>query len=89
LVFLSRDPRAFGGNEQTGTAGLYIIEAHDPTRLRLLGFHAVPAGHTTACINQCRFLWSGGPFHSGVGHQPKSWNGQPVWVTGVADPQAP
>lgn len=89
LVFLSRDPRAFGGNEQTGAAGLYIIDAHDPARPRLLTFHAVPAGHTTECISQCQFLWSGGPFHSGVGQQPASWNGQPVWVTGIADPHAP
>lgn len=89
LVFLARDPRAFGGNEQTGTSGLYIIDAHDPARLRVITFHAVPSGHTTQCIEGCRFLWSGGPVHSGVGHQPKSWNGQPVWVTGVREPRTP
>lgn len=49
----------------------------------------MPSGHTTECVNKCQFLWSGGPFHSGVGHQPRSWNGQPVWVTGVANPFAP
>lgn len=89
LVFMTRDPRAFGGNEQTGTSGIYTIDAHDPTHLKLINFHAEPAGHTSACINDCRYLWSGGPFHSGVGHQPASWHGQPVWVTNVTDPYAP
>src|SRR5437660_5188159 len=49
LVFLSRDPRAFGGNEQTGTSGLYVIDARDPRHLRLIDFHPVPAGHATEC----------------------------------------
>jgi len=89
LVFLTRDPRSFGGNEQTGISGIYVINADDPSRPRLLTFEAEPAGHTSSCINGCRYLWTGGPFHSGTGHQPKTWVGQPVWVTGVQVPQAP
>lgn len=89
LVFLSRDPRSFGGNEQTGTSGLYVIDAQNPHRLRLITFHPVPAGHTTDCVDGCRYLWSGGPVHTGVGNQPPDWAGQPVWVTDLANPRRP
>jgi hypothetical protein len=89
LVFLTRDPRAFGGNEQTGTSGIYVIDARDPRHLRLLSFDAEPGGHTSGCVEGCRYLWSGGPFHTGTGNQPPDWHGQPVWVTRVADPGRP
>jgi hypothetical protein len=82
LVFLSRDPRSFGGTKQTGTPGLYVIDAGDPHRLRLVTFHPTPAGHTSGCVDGCRYLWTGGPFRK----IPPSYNGQPVWVTKVNDP---
>jgi hypothetical protein len=85
LVFMSRDPRAFGGNLQTGASGLYVIDARDPHHLRLVAFHATPAGHTTACIDGCRYLWTGGPFR----RVPPSYNGQPAWVTKMTDPAHP
>jgi hypothetical protein len=76
LVLLARDRAAFGGTAATGQTGIYVVDARDPRRLRLLGFHAVPAGHTTQCLQGCRFLWSAG---SGAG----------VWVTDLADPANP
>lgn len=85
LVFMSRDPRSFGGGLQTGTPGLYVIDARDPHRLRLVTFHPTPAGHTTGCVEQCRYLWTGGPFRK----IPASYNGQPVWVTKMTDPASP
>lgn len=93
LVFMTRDPRSFEGNEQTGTSGIYAIDASDPRDMSVTSFHAEPAGHTSACIGSsnkasCQYLWTGGPFHSGTGHQPKTWNGQPVWVTDVRVPDA-
>jgi len=30
LVFLSRDPRGFGGTLTTGQSGVYVIDVHDP-----------------------------------------------------------
>ncbi|MEU5260111.1 hypothetical protein [Amycolatopsis sp. NPDC021455] len=89
LVFLTRDPRAFGGNKQTGTSGIDLVDAHDPAHLRLIGFHEEPGGHTSQCINGCRYLWSGGPSHTGTGNQPPDWQGQPAWVTDVSRPSHP
>lgn len=89
LVFLSRDPRSFGGNEQTGTAGIYVIDAHNPRHLTVITFQPEPAGHTLQCVDACRFLWSGGPFHSGTGTQPTAWHGIPVIVTDMTHPAHP
>lgn len=85
LVFVSRDPRSFGGKLQTGTPGLYVIDAGDPHRLRLVAFHPTPAGHTSGCIDRCRYLWTGGPYR----RIPPSYNGQPVWVTQMSEPAHP
>jgi len=73
LLVLARDRAALGG---TGRTGIYVVDARDPRHLRLLGFHAVPAGHTTQCLQGCRFLWTVG---SNTG----------VWVTDLSDPSAP
>jgi hypothetical protein len=87
LIFLSRDPRAYGGSTSTGTAGVYIIDAADPADLQLITFHELGAGHTASCINDCQYLWSGGP---GRGNdQPSDWRGRPIFVTDVTDPANP
>jgi hypothetical protein len=87
LIFLSRDPRAFGGNTHTGESGIYIIDASKPENLRQLVFQAVPAGHTTTCVNDCRYLWTGGP--AKADSMPADWGGRPVWVTDVRNPRKP
>ena len=72
LALLSRDPRAYAGstsrepgepdpNGATNIAGVYVIDAKDPRRLRLLSFQQLPTGHTTTCVNGCKSLWTGGP----------------------------
>ena len=72
LLILSRDPRAYAGTTNlspgdpnpagaTNIAGVYIVDARDPEALRLLAFQELPTGHTTTCINDCKWLWSGGP----------------------------
>lgn len=76
LVLLARDGPAFGGTRATARTGIYVVDARDPRHLRLLGFHPVPAGHTTQCLQGCRFLWSAGA-------------GSGVWVTDLSDPSAP
>jgi hypothetical protein len=85
LVFLARDPRAYGGTLQTGTPGLYVVDARDPHHLRLVTFHPTPAGHTTECIDACKYLWTGGPFR----RIPPDFNGQPAWVTDMRHPARP
>jgi hypothetical protein len=82
LVFLTRDPRAFGGALQTGKPGIYVVNALDPRHLRLVTFQPAPAGHTSGCVDGCRYLWTGGPFRK----IPPSYNGQPVWVTDMRRP---
>src|SRR5262249_19736089 len=85
LVFLTRDPRAFGGALQTGHPGIYVIDARDPRHLRLVTFHPAPAGHTSGCIDGCRYLWTGGPFRK----TPPSYDGPPAWVTDMRRPRPP
>ena len=72
FVLLSRDPRAYAGsttrepgeadpNGATKIAGVYVVDAKEPERLQLLSFKQLPTGHTTTCINDCQWLWTGGP----------------------------
>jgi hypothetical protein len=88
LVFLSRDPRAYGGNTNSGESGVYIIDARHPERLEVLSYVRVPAGHTTTCINDCKWLWTNGPAAS-TEQQALGWGGRPVFVTDIRDPHHP
>jgi len=87
LVFLSRDPRAFGGTTQTGESGIYVVDASRPESLTPLSFVPVPSGHTTSCVDDCRYLWTGGP--AKAASMPAEWGGRPIWVTDVRDPRHP
>ncbi|MFA9432304.1 LVIVD repeat-containing protein [Egicoccus sp. AB-alg2] len=87
LAFLSRDPRAFNQPQNQGIAGVYIIDIRDPAAPALITFHEVPAGHTTTCINDCQYLWSGGP--APRVDQPADWIGRPIFVTDVRNPKKP
>jgi hypothetical protein len=87
LVFLARDPRAFGGNVLTGESGIYTVDASNPEAITVISYVQVPAGHTTSCINSCRFLWTGGPAKAAT--MPADWGGRPIWVTDVRDPRHP
>lgn len=85
VAYLSRDPRAFQNPQDTGVAGFYVIDLADLTEpvLHPAGFHPVPAGHTATCVNDCDFLWSGGP--APAADQPDEWIGRPIFVTDVRD----
>ena len=70
LVLISRDPRSYAGttaddpgdpNGATNIAGVYVVDAKDPADLKLVSFEQLPTGHTTTCINDCQWLWTGGP----------------------------
>src|SRR5207248_1758033 len=87
LVFVSRDPRAFGGNTHTGESGIYVVDVSTPEAPKILSFTDVPAGHTTTCVDSCRYLWTGGP--AKADSQPADWGGRPIWVTDVRDPVHP
>jgi hypothetical protein len=48
-------------------SGFYVISYANPANLQQIGdFVALPAGHTTSCIQKCRYLWTGGPARSGT-----------------------
>ncbi|MFC6881986.1 LVIVD repeat-containing protein [Actinomadura yumaensis] len=87
IIYLSRDPRAFGGNTSTGESGVYVVDAAKPESLRQITYVKVPAGHTTTCVNDCRYLWTGGP--AKANWMPADWGGRPVWVTDVRNPARP
>jgi hypothetical protein len=91
LAFLSRDPRAFGGstNSDSDIAGVYIIDAKDPQNLSVITFKQLPTGHTTSCVNDCQFLWTGGPASS-PSQRALGWTrGRPIIVTDLRDPANP
>ena len=99
LVFLSRDPRGFGGTVTTGKSGVYIIDVKDPWHPRIVTFHEIPAGHTSTCINDCQYLWTVGPYSTGTPGNDPDWTPQPpyelprggipVWATDISDPEHP
>jgi hypothetical protein len=102
LALLSRDPRAYAGsttrepgepdpNNATNIAGVYVIDAKDPESLRLLSFEQLPTGHTTTCINDCKWLWTGGPAATTKQQgPPQNWTfGRPIIVTDLTDPSNP
>jgi hypothetical protein len=102
LVLISRDPRSYAGstsrepgeadpNGATNIAGVYVVDAKNPADLQLLSFEQLPTGHTTTCINDCRWLWTGGPAATTTQQQaPLNWaGGRPIIVTDLRDPANP
>jgi hypothetical protein len=100
LVLISRDPRSYKGttsnspgdpNGALNVAGVYVVDARDPEALRLLAFQELPTGHTTTCINGCRWLWSGGPASTTQQQAaPLNWTfGRPLIATDLSDPRHP
>ena len=101
LAFVARDPRAYAGstsrepgepdpNNATNIAGVYTVDVKDPRNPRILSFVQLPAGHTTSCINDCKWLWTGGPFATTNQQTQLDWAfGRPIIVTDLRDPRNP
>jgi hypothetical protein len=102
LALISRDPRSYRGstsrdpgqadpNGATNIAGVYVVDAKNPRNLKLLSFEQLPTGHTTSCINDCKWLWTGGPASTASQRQaPLNWQGgRPIIVTDLRDPANP
>ena len=49
-------------NNPNCKAGFYVISYADPSNLKQVGdFVDLPAGHTSSCIQKCKYIWTGGP----------------------------
>jgi hypothetical protein len=100
LALLSRDPRAYAGstsrepgdpdpNGATNIAGVYVVDAKDPSALSLRSFQQLPTGHTTTCVNDCQWLWTGGPA-STTADVAAGWTfGRPIIVTDLRNAARP
>jgi hypothetical protein len=43
-------------------SGFYVISYADPSNMRQVGdFVSLPSGHTSSCIQNCKYIWTGGP----------------------------
>ena len=74
-------------------SGFYVISYADPANLTQIGdFVELPAGHTTSCIEDCDYVWTGGPArrddlaYLGPFTPGARGDGRPIWVT---EPQGP
>jgi hypothetical protein len=84
------------GRNPACRSGFYVISYADPENLRQVGaFVALPAGHTSSCIEKCRYVWTGGPSRrndqAGLGRfTPRGrGDGRPIWVTDLTNPAHP
>ena len=77
-------------------SGFYVISYRIPTNLRQIGdFVELPAGHTSSCIENCHYIWTGGPARRndqgdlGTFTPGGRGDGRPIWVTDLTDPAHP
>jgi hypothetical protein len=108
LIIGALDPRhdhgpAFSPCPGTGTvrnpgcrSGFYVVSYADPENLRQVGdFVELPAGHTSTCIEGCRWIWTGGPArrsdqaYLGPLVEGGRGDGRPIWVTDLRDAENP
>lgn len=91
-IFISRDPRGFTTPATPGATfpygAVHVIDVSDPRVMKQVGFFTLPAGHTSTCVNDCDFLWTGGPYRNAE-TQPADWVGRPIYATDVRDPANP
>ncbi|HVF19659.1 MAG TPA: hypothetical protein VNA14_05400 [Mycobacteriales bacterium] len=92
LLFISRDPRGFTTQATPGTAFpfgmIQVIDVSIPHAMRQISQIVIGAGHTTSCINECKWLWAGGPF-ANKQTQPADWVGRPIIGVDLRDATKP
>jgi hypothetical protein len=66
-------------------SGFYVISYADPRNLRQIGdFVSLPSGHTSSCIQDCRYIWTGGPAR----RSDQDWLATTIPQTGPTDQPA-
>jgi len=78
------------GNAELGLPGdatgtFWQNEDMDVDQRRKLVF----LGHTSSCVNDCDFLWTGGPAPTRSQREQLGWTGRPIFVTDMRDPRRP
>jgi len=90
-LFISRDPRGFTSPATPGATfpygAVHIIDVSIPHAMTQIGFFTLPAGHTSTCVNNCDFLWTGGPYANA--QTQAGFVGRPIYATDVSDPTSP
>jgi hypothetical protein len=87
-------------------SGFFVISYADPRNMRQIGdFVSLPSGHTSSCIQDCKYIWTGGPAR----RSDQDWlattispapgpttlqnrliaDGRPIWVTDLRNPARP
>jgi hypothetical protein len=89
LLFLSRDPRGFTSPATTAFpyGAVQVIDVSKPRLMKQLSMTLLPSGHTTSCVDSCRYTWTAGPATGAT--QPKDWGGRPVYALDMTDPKHP
>jgi hypothetical protein len=87
-------------------SGFYVISYANPADLKQVGdFVELPSGHTSSCIQNCKYIWTGGPARrsdqlnlgpilSPTAPAPYTFtrlvgDGRPIWVTDLTNPARP
>ncbi len=90
-------PRPNGSVREPGCrSGFFVIPYADPDNLEQIGdLVELPAGHTSSCIDGCRYIWTGGPArrsdqgYLGPFDPGGRGDGRPIWVTDLRKPSRP
>ena len=90
-------PRPGGSVREPGCrSGFFVISYADPGDMKQIGdLVELPSGHTSSCIDGCRFLWTGGPArrsdqgYLGAFTPGGRGDGRPIWVTDLRKPSKP
>ena len=92
LLFVSRDPRGFTTPATPGSTFpfgmIQVIDVSLPHAMRQISQIVIKAGHTTTCVNGCKWLWAGGPY-ANKALNPADWVGRPIIGVDLRDPMKP
>ena len=98
LAILSRDPRAFAGstsrepgeadpNGATNIAGVYVVDAKDPAKLRLSASSSSRPATRPPASTAASALWTGGPGEHTTQRDTLGWTfGRPIIATDLSNP---
>ena len=92
LVIISRDPRPAPGAPASALpkGAIEVVDVSNPAAMTVKSVLPLDTGHTTTCVEKCRWLWTGGPAaYTGPGATETSWKGRPILGTDLRDPASP